>query len=120
MTSVVSTYQGNLWLAQFQVGSYYLACHETDPGVAGDRSTELGGGGYARQPISFGAPSGKALLSSNSQTFTGLLPTEIEFFAVWDDPVAGNLRWTIALSPALTPNASGQIVAAAGDVGIQL
>lgn len=35
-------------------------------------SNELSGGSYAAQPITFAAPSGGAMSSSNSQTFSGL------------------------------------------------
>jgi hypothetical protein len=51
--------------------NYYLALFTTDPGTTGS-SGEVTGGSYARQSITFSAPSAGTATSSNGQTFTNM------------------------------------------------
>lgn len=48
--------------------SWYLALYLTNP-TAADTGTEISGGGYARQPIVFGPPSGGSLSNSAQVDF---------------------------------------------------
>lgn len=98
-----------------QQGQLWLALHESDPN--GAVPNEVAGGGYARQPISFNVPSGRAITSSNTQTFHGLPVTSVPYLAVWTDVSAGSLVGDLNLgSNALITTDSGQIMTAAGDV----
>jgi hypothetical protein len=63
--------------------TYYMSLHSATPGQNG--SNEITGGSYARQAITFGAASGGAEVSTNSQTFTNL-PAEasgLPYFGIW-------------------------------------
>jgi hypothetical protein len=70
-------------------GSYYLSLHSADPGQTG--ASELTGGSYARQAISFSAASGGQQASSNSQTFTSLPAASggIPYFGLWSASSGG-------------------------------
>ena len=66
----ISTTYGNAALTGGLTPSttYYFSLHTADPGTTG--ANEVAGGGYARQPIQFGTPSGLIQSSTDSQTFT--------------------------------------------------
>ncbi len=72
MANISSTY-GNAALAGglTPATTYYFSLHSADPGTTG--ANEISGGGYARQPIQFGTPSGLVQSSTDSQSFT-LMP----------------------------------------------
>jgi len=69
--------------------TYYLSLHSATPGQNG--ASEITGGSYARQVIQFGAASGGAESSTDSQTFTNL-PAEasgIPYFGIWTAATGG-------------------------------
>ena len=69
--------------------TYYLSLHSATPGQTG--TSEISGGSYARQGITFGSASGGSEASTNSQTFTNL-PAEsggIGYFGLWSASTAG-------------------------------
>ena len=68
----------------------YLALYTTDPTDA-DTGTEVSGGSYARQAITFGSASGGSESSTNSQTFNGM-PAEttgVPYIGVWSAATSG-------------------------------
>lgn len=75
-------------------GTYYLALFTAAPGETGG-GTEVSGASYARQQVTFGAPSGGVMKSSAAIEF----PTAAESWgtaAAWglfDAPSGGNLVW---------------------------
>jgi len=72
--------------------TYYLSLHSATPGQTG--TSEISGGSYARQSITFGSASGGSEASTNSQTFTNL-PVEsggIGYFGIWDSATSGNYK----------------------------
>ena len=69
--------------------TYYLSLHSATPGQNG--ASEITGGSYARQALTFGAASGGSEASTNSQTFTNL-PAEasgIPYFGIWSAATGG-------------------------------
>jgi len=69
--------------------TYYLSLHSATPGQNG--ASEITGGSYARQALTFGAASGGSESSTNSQTFTNL-PAEasgIPYFGIWSTATGG-------------------------------
>jgi len=69
--------------------TYYLSLHSATPGQNG--ASEITGGSYARQALTFGAASGGSESSTNSQTFTNL-PAEasgIPYFGIWSAASSG-------------------------------
>jgi hypothetical protein len=122
VTSVISNYWGNALLTQLYETGGYLALHEADPGLTGDISTELAGS--IRQLLTFNAPSGKAIVSNNNQIFSLLPAATIPYLAIWDSLASGHMLCSISLAalgyaPIVIP-ASGEFLAAAGDVAVQL
>lgn len=121
MTSVLSNYAGGAALQQLlRSGTCYLALHTSDPTVLGLLTTEVSGGGYSRQVVTFGAPSGKTCVSTNAQVFPGMPVVVVTYLAVWDSSSAGNLLFTIQLSTPITTFLSGQFQVAPGDVAVSL
>lgn len=119
MASVLSNYLGNKVLADnLTNGVCYLALHTADPTVTGLTSTEVAGGSYLRQLITFSAVSSKTTLSTNSQTFTGMPAAIVTYLAVWNDPTSGNMLVSFALSPSITVPVSGNFLAARGDIAV--
>lgn len=119
MTDVITNYYGNqLLLMTLATTGGYLSLHNGDPGVTGDPTTEVGG--ITRQSITFNAPSGKAIVSNNKQTFTGIPAGVVTHLAVWDTPVGGHVLCTKILPSPITTTALGHFLAAAGDFALQL
>jgi hypothetical protein len=120
---LLSNYAGNRALSYLLVQrGLYLACHTSAPDgtTAGDASSELGGGGYQRQPISFNSPSGKACVASNRQRFPGMPSCVLTHLAVWDAFTMGNMIVAVALLPHVSVPDSGLFVVSRGDLSVQL
>jgi len=69
--------------------TYYLSLHSATPGQTG--TSEVSGGSYARQALTFGSASGGLEASTNSQTFASL-PAEasgMPYFGIWTAATAG-------------------------------
>lgn len=120
MADVLSNWAANTAISAVLAGNCYLACHLSDPGSLGDTTTEVAGGGYIRQKITFHPASGRTAVSSNAQTFPGMPACTVTHLAVWTAVSGGHLVFSKALSPAIAVSTSGQLLAAAGDVAISL
>jgi hypothetical protein len=82
---------------------------------------EVSGGGYARQPITFGAPSGGAISNTAAVTFTaaGAAFGTIVAFAIFDAASGGNmLAWGPITSAVVGDGDS--ITFAIGDIDVTL
>ena len=104
--------------------TYYLSLHTADPGTTG--ASEVTGGSYVRQAITFSTASGGTTVSggaSASQTFTGM-PVEAggcPYFGIWTASTSGTYNQggtTTGLSGAISAGAtitfaSGQVSFAA-------
>lgn len=117
-TANLSLYGGNLALEfLFRRSGLYLALHTADPTALGLASTELAGDGYARQPISFTVPSGKATTNAVKAYFAGLPPAIIWGMAVWDSSSAlGNMILPIRLPNPIPVPEDGMFKIEPGDL----
>lgn len=70
----------------------YIALYTTAPTDAGG-GTEVSGGGYARQAVTFGAPSGGAIANTGAISFTasGAAFGTIVAVGIFDAATSGNL-----------------------------
>lgn len=74
-----------------KAGTPYLALYTTNP-TAGDSGTELTGGSYARQAITFGAITAGAIKNTATITFTGLNAATITHWGIKSAATGGTLR----------------------------
>lgn len=72
--------------------SVWLALYTVTPSDAGG-GTQVSGGGYARQAITFGAPSGGAISNTSAVSFTasGAAYGTVVAVGIFDASTAGNL-----------------------------
>lgn len=101
-------------------GNQWLALHNSDPGVTGLPNTESSGGGYARQSITYTAPSNRTTANSNTITFSNLDAQTVTHFAIWSTSVGGTAQFTIALASPITVSSGGTIVIPVNDITITL
>ncbi len=88
--------------------TYYQSLHTADPGTTG--ASEVTGGSYARQAITFAAASGGSKASNLATSFTGM-PAEsggTPYLGLWTAATAGTYLWGGA-----TTGLSGSIPAGA-------
>jgi hypothetical protein len=121
MASWLSNYLGNRMLYNnFTTAGTnnvtYLALHISDPGVSGDLSTEVRGGGYNRHIAYWTNASAKTVATTNAMVFNDLRPVTITHIAVWDRITAGNMLIRMPLDTAVNVTASGNFIVAIGDV----
>lgn len=96
----------------------WLGLNTDDPSPLGSPASELVGGGYARQPISFAASASRSKVSVNAQVFTGLLPAAVPYFTVWTALSGGHAIYVIQLATPLMTVAYGQVRVAVGDIAV--
>lgn len=82
--------------------------------------TEVTGASYARQAITFAAPSAGAVASSSAQTFTGMPATTITQIAIMDLVTlgSGNQLYLISVTTNKTTNLGDTVTVASGAVTI--
>lgn len=95
----------------------YLALFTSNPGESGSGS-EVTGGSYARQTITFGAASGGVSASSNSQTFTSLPTATITHLGIYDASSGGNLLYYGSFSTSITVSSGDNITIDSGDITV--
>lgn len=99
----------------------YLALYTTDPTDA-DTGTELSGNGYARQAITFGAPSNGVSTNSAAIDFpqaTGSWGT-VAYVGIRDASTAGNLLYHTALDVSKTIATGDVFRVAIGSLSVTL
>lgn len=99
----------------------YLALYTTDPTDA-DTGTELSGNGYARQAITFGAPSNGVSTNSAAIDFpqaTGSWGT-VAYVGIRDASTAGNLLYHTALDVSKTIDTGDVFRVAIGSLSVAL
>ena len=116
----------NFWVrnqAVDQPGQCFVALYSTNPSGA-DTGTEVSGGGYARQPVTFGNPtiSGEQAISQNTAVlnFPQLSASAgtAAFIALKDAENGGNLIAYASLSASLQLNAGFQPFIPIGDLRV--
>lgn len=82
----------------------YMALYTTNP-TAADTGTEVTGGGYSRQAITFGSITGGSMSNTVAVTFASLPNATVTHFGIRDASTSGDLKTYGAL------NASGAVIA---------
>jgi len=98
----------------------YVALFTATPGPSGG-GTEVSGNGYARQPVTFGAPANGSMTNSSTCTFpqaTGGGWGTIGYFGIFDNASAGNLLYYGALTASKTINSGDQLQFAVGGITV--
>lgn len=94
----------------------FLSLHTAAPGSSG--SSEVTGGSYIRQSITWAAWSAAAVASSNGQTFSGM-PSEAGnlFIGLWSASTSGTYYWGSASAAVTGPiPVGGTVTFASGAV----
>ena len=77
----------NSMLSDLDANVSHVSAHTADPGTTG--TSEVTGGSYARQAISFAAPSGGSMAASNSPVIPIPSATTITHLGLWSAVSAG-------------------------------
>lgn len=124
MIAVKSTYLRNkvikhvLGEASFTMPTnVYLALYTTDPTVA-DVGTEVTGGSYARQQLSFATAVNGAKTSNTSETFSTMPACTVTHWGIRDASSGGNLLYFGAFDLPIQLNAGNNLPIASGDIVI--
>jgi hypothetical protein len=120
VADVLSNWAANAALQLILPAGCHLGCHLTDPTPVGNIGSEVAGGGYERQPISFADASNRTRVSSNAQLFPGMPACIVGWLAVWTAVSGGHLVFARKLLVPIPVLESGQFLAAAGDVALSL
>lgn len=86
----------------------------TATGTASAAGTEVAGGSYARQTITFSAASGGSITSNVALTYTNMPACTVTGVDEWDSTGTPVRRWFGALSASKTVNAGDTFSIAAG------
>jgi hypothetical protein len=99
----------------------YIALFTSDPTDAGT-GTEVNGGGYARQPITFNAPSNGQVTNAADILFPVATASwgTVTHIGIYDAASGGNLLFHGALTASKTISTDDQLKIAAGDISISL
>lgn len=81
-------------------------------------TTEATGGSYARQSITFGAPSSGTCTSTNTQTFTNMPAITVDHVGIYDASSAGNQLYNAAVTVSQVVNAGNTVTIATGGVTV--
>lgn len=93
---------------------------ETATGSNSAAGTEVTGGSYARQTITFGAASGGSASNSNAITFTAMPAATVTGVEVYDSNGTPRRAWVGALTASKTVAAGDSLSFAIGSVTITL
>lgn len=91
MEGSLSDAQVHTWL-QHVADKSFISLHFQSPALGGSAMGEIAGGGYRRFKMSWHQPQNRSIWSLEDAQFTGLKPTRVTFFGVWDSLNIGMLR----------------------------
>lgn len=95
----------------------YVSLHTADPGLTG--TSEVTGGSYARQAVTFSAPSNGVTANSGALTFTSMPAVTVSHVGLWDASTAGNFVYGDVLSNgSQVVNSGGTFEIATGDLDL--
>jgi len=97
--------------------SVYLALYTNDPTVD-DTGTEVVGGSYARQALSFAAVADGVMTSNTAETFPSMPATTVTHWGIRDASSGGNLLYFGAFDLPIELNATDNLPIASGDIVI--
>lgn len=95
----------------------YLALFTSDPTVAGT-GTEVAGGSYTRQSITWAAEAGGRIANSGTINFTNLPACTVTHWAIYDAVSAGNLLYFGAFEINVVRTAGQAIDIVAGNIEV--
>lgn len=96
----------------------YVSLHTADPGETG--ASEVTGGSYVRQAITFSAASAKATTNTADLLFASMPSATVTHVGLWDASTVGNFWWGSALSVSKAISAGDTFKIAAGDYDVSL
>lgn len=79
-----------------QPSQLYASLHYADPTAAGLTTTEVSGGSYERQSVTFAAADALGEIANTNDILFRLLPTlspGLTHVAIWDAVTSGNMIW---------------------------
>lgn len=79
-----------------------LSLHDSDPGPTNNPSTEISGGSYEQQVVSFGISSDGICSNSEEVVFSTLPTVTVTHLALWDQ--LGNMLWYDDITPVSITN----------------
>lgn len=120
MTDILSNWAANAALQLILPPGCHLAAHLSDPTPLGNTGSEVAGGAYQRQPISFADASNRTRVSIVAQLFPGMPACIVAWLAVWTSVGGGHLVFAKLLEEPITVLESGQLLVAAGDIALSL
>jgi len=113
MAAGLSVNGRNKQLGGFGSAVTHASLHTADPGTNG--ANEVAGGSYARQSVTWSAPSAGTVSSSNSQVFPVPASTTVSFVGYWDHVSAGNFYGSRDVTDEVFAGA-GTYTIATGDI----
>ena len=96
----------------------YVSLHTADPGETG--ANEVTGGGYARQSVTFNAPSGGSMSNSALLRWNNMPAVTVTHVGLWDAANGGNPLWFGALSSSVTLTAGSAFEIPAGSLTVSI
>ena len=108
-------------LAADTASTLYVSLHTSSPGAIADISTELSGGGYARQEVSsWTTPSSRSTLSDEVVTFLSLPAATVTHGAVWDAVSGGTMLYYGEWDDPYVVEANGGLTIPVSDIALSL
>lgn len=99
------------------ISNVYLALYQTNPTVD-DTGSEVSGGSYARQQLSFANASNGSKVSNTSETFSSMPACTVTHWGIRDASSGGNLLYFGAFDLPIELNATDNLPIASGDIVI--
>ena len=103
----------------FSTGTPFLALYTTNP-TAADTGTEVTGGSYARQAITFGSVTAGAISNTVAINFTGLPNATITHYGIKSASTGGALRGFGALSSSMVSTTGDEMTFAIGSLQVTI
>lgn len=97
------------------ISNVYLALYSNNP-TADDTGSEVSGGSYARQQLSFANASGGSKVSNTAETFSSMPATTVTHWGIRDASSGGNLLYFGAFDLPIPLNATDDLDIASGDI----
>lgn len=107
MAGNFSDYQIHEWLQQ--LNNTWVGLHFDNPLNTDPYATEIIGGGYTRQKVSFYAPSNRGMFSATPVVFTGLPSVTVTHVGGWSGQYDGNLLYAIEMPKKMFVNEGGTL-----------
>lgn len=98
----------------------WLALHHESPDMSGVYASEIQGGGYVRQKVSFTSPASRAIFSLDAVTWDGLPQVTVSYVGAWNAQYNGDLVAFFEMPDPVYITSGGKVSFAAGDVALSI